>query len=86
MKKAIITFSNGTAFLQKEEVEIEDWEGYSDALDKLVDTLEKDGDMGYFVPSEELQDTDPWTYITAGNHCLSFRHNGHLEIEIVEGK
>lgn len=85
MKRYEVYFGNGTAFLVKREVEVEEWECEQDALDRVIDELEAEGSEGYFIPYEDTKEGGGEVYedeyVTGGNSGRLLYHGGHLRIE-----
>mgnify|MGYP000886263739 FL=1 len=87
MKKYKINFGNGTAWLNTEIVEVEDYECEQDAVDKMIDKLENEGSEGCFLdPSEITENGGTYPddeYIIGGNHDRILYHGGNFLIEKV---
>jgi len=56
-------------------------ENEQDALDWLIDELEKNGAELYVKPINEVEDLNEDMYVIGGNHGLALIHNGLLHIE-----
>ena len=61
-------------------IAVEDFECEQNALDKLIDILEKNNDIGCFIPFDELDEHHEDEYVIGGNHCLALRHDGNFRI------
>jgi hypothetical protein len=59
---------------------VEDFQCEQDALDKMVDQMEENGDEYAFLTDEDLVDYYEDEYIIAGNHGRILYHGGHLTI------
>lgn len=69
-----------------ETVEVEDWEDEGNAVENLIDKLESENHMGFFVTQKEIE-TNGYgedEYITGGNHGLNLLHYGILYVERIE--
>lgn len=90
MKNYKITFGTGTAWTQSRIVKVEEWETESEAMDKLIDILEEEGDESNFLKWEETVEEGgnyyDDEYIIGGNHGRIFVHYGTLFIEEVENE
>lgn len=88
MKKFKIMFGTGTIKLEVREIEVEDFETEQDAVDKMIDELEKEGAEGYFLKWEETAeeggDYNEDEYIVGGNHGRILVHYGNFSIEQIE--
>ena len=64
-------------------VEVEEFEGAQEALDKLIDNLEKEGCEGFFGTQEEIDSKELYDdeYVIGGNHCRILKHYGIFNIE-----
>lgn len=83
MKNYKIKYGSGLAWIYEEVVEVEDFEYEKDALDKLIDNLEKRGYMGCFASQEEIDNGkyNEDEYVIGGNHGKYLLHFGNLNIE-----
>ena len=90
MKNYKITFGTGTAWTQSKIIQAEEWETESDAIGKLIDILEEEGNEGNFLKWEETTEEGGEyyedEYIIGGNHGRIFIHYGTLFIEEVENE
>ena len=90
MKNYRITFGTGTAWTKNRIVEVEDWDSESEAMDKLIDILEEEGDESNFLKWEETVEEGgnyyDDEYIIGGNHGRIFVHYGTLFIEEVNNE
>ena len=90
MKNYKITFGTGTAWTQSKIIQVEEWETESDAIDKLIDILEEEGNEGNFLKWEETNEEGGEyyedEYIIGGNHGRIFVHYGTLFVEEVENE
>ena len=88
MKKYKINFGNGTAWLNTEIVEVEDYECEQDAVDKMIDKLESEGKEGLFLQPDEIQENGGEhyddEYVIGGNHGRILYHGGNFNIEEVK--
>lgn len=86
MKKYQITIGTGTIKTHSEIVIVEDYEHEHNAIDNLIDRMEKRGDVGFFATNEEIEDEDYGVdeYVIGGNHCLNLMHYGTFNIELIE--
>ncbi len=68
----------------QEVIEVEDFENEQDALDKLIDKLEKEGSEGCFLTENEIAENggeyQEDMYIIGGNHGRILYHNGNFRI------
>ena len=80
-------FTIGTGFYQpfQKTIEIEDYMGAQDALDILIDNLEKEGCESFFGTQKEIDDGELFDdeYTIGGNHCRILKHYGTFIIEEV---
>lgn len=65
-------------------VEVEDYETEQDAVDKMIDTLEENGDEGYFLNESEITENGGEhyndEYVIGGNHGRILYHGGNFNI------
>lgn len=82
MKKYRITYGSGLAWAHEETVKIEDFECEQDAVDKLIDGLERHGCTGCFASQEEIDNGDfnEDEYIIGGSHGKYLLHFGNFNI------
>ena len=81
MKIFEITIGSGMWQPYVFNIETEDFECAQDAFDKLVDKLESDGDIGLFIPPEEIECYNEDQYSVGGNHGLYVLHDGIFYIK-----
>lgn len=88
MKTFKISFGNGTAWLEEETIEVEDYENEQDALDKMIDKLESEGKEGLFLQPDEIQENGGEhyddEYVIGGNHSRILYHGGNFSIKEVK--
>jgi hypothetical protein len=85
MRTFEITYGSGLACPYKAEIEVEDFECEQDAVGKLIDMHEANGDEGLFIPDDEIHNYGADLYITGGNHSRHLYHHGVFEIRELEG-
>ena len=83
MKQYKITFGNGTAWLEERIVAVEDFQCEQDAVDKMINLIEDNGETGLLLTQEEVDsgECNEDEYITGGNHGRHLRHYGLLSIQ-----
>lgn len=85
VKRFKITFGSGLAWTYIRFVDVEDFESEQDAVDTMIDQLEKDKEEGCFLTQDQIDSGDYYEdeYITGGNHGLFLHHHGVFNIEEV---
>ena len=85
-KRFKITFGNGTMYVVIRFVDVEPFECEQDALDKLIDSFERNGDEGYFITQKEIDENEiaEDQYIIGGNHGRYLYHHDLLLIEDIK--
>lgn len=73
-----VSIGTGTAWNYSEATHADDEQ---EALDNVVDAMEKRGDTGFFATAGDMKERGEDEYIIAGNHCLPLLHYGTLIIE-----
>lgn len=81
MKTYEITYGSGLAWINKETIEVEDFEYEQDAVDRLIDKLETEGNDGQLIPHNEIDCYDEDQYVAGGNHGRCLVHYGYFQIE-----
>lgn len=69
----------GTGFFELYKFRVEG-DNEQEAVDNLIDMLEKDGQEGYFLTNEELEETPEDMYVIGGNHGRALMHHGEFRI------
>lgn len=85
MKYEVI-YGNGTAWVSKEIVEVDEpTTDYGAILDIAIDQMEERGETHQFVSWEEIERDGIYEdeYVTGGNHGLNLMHYGTFEIREV---
>jgi hypothetical protein len=85
MREYKIAFGSGTHQPYVEKIRVEDYENEQDAIDKLIDKMEEEGNKGMFLTQEQLAENGGEfhedEYIIGGNHGRILYHGGILSVE-----
>lgn len=82
MKRYKITFGSGLILSYVRFVDVEDFECAQDAVDKMIDQLERDKNDGCFLSQKQIDSGEHFEdeYVIGGNNGRYLHHHGIFSV------